>query len=129
MAMKRRNFIKLVTAGSLATSIPLNRNWAATDPDLVIQLSASPDSVSILKGLPTSVLRFTGRVLKGRRDALRQSGSYLGPILDLNRGEHVRIHFENNLDESSIVHWHGFIIPEAVDGHPRFAVPALSTIG
>ncbi len=127
--MKRRNFINLVTAGSLATRIPLNRNWAATDPDLVTQLSASPDSVPILKDQPTSVLRFTGRVLKGRRDALRQSGSYLGPILDLNRGEHVRIHFENNLDESSIVHWHGFIIPEAVDGHPRFAVPALSTIG
>ena len=127
--MKRRNFIKLVTGGSLAASIPLNRTWAATDPDLVIELSASPDSVSILKGQPTSVLRFTGRVLKGRRDALRQSGSYLGPILDLNRGEHVRIHFENNLDESSIVHWQGFIISEAADGHPRFAVPALSTIG
>jgi len=69
------------------------------------------------------VLRFHGEVLSGRQDALRSTSSYLGPTLDLRTGERVRIQFENRLPEASIIHWHGLIVPEHADGHPRFAVP------
>jgi len=42
--------------------------------------------------------------------------------VELRRGERVRIEFRNRLAEPSIIHWHGMIVPEAADGHPRFAV-------
>ncbi len=47
---------------------------------------------------------------------------YLGPIIRVKRGQKVRIHFHNQLAEESIIHWHGLVIPEAMDGHPRFAI-------
>ena len=95
---------------------------AATAPDLVLRLTAAPDTVRIRPGGETAVLRYTGQVLRGRADALRPSASYLGPTLELRRGERVRIEFRNRLADPSIIHWHGMIVPEAADGHPRFAV-------
>ena len=51
-------------------------------------------------------------------------GSYLGPILRVRRGQRVRVHFTNDLPEPSIVHWHGLLVPDDMDGHPRYAVGA-----
>lgn len=39
-----------------------------------------------------------------------------GPRLELTEGDHVRIHFVNNLPESTTVHWHGLIVPNSMDG-------------
>src|SRR5690606_1190803 len=72
---------------------------------------------------PTRVWRFTGRLLKGPADTLQTlPGSYLGPVIRLRRGQHVRVRFSNNLGEDSIVHWHGLDVPEKADGHPRLAI-------
>ena len=42
-----------------------------------------------------------------------------GPVLELKRGEPVRIVVRNNLDEPSGVHWHGLEIESFPDGVPR----------
>ena len=34
----------------------------------------------------------------------------------------MRIHFTNELPESSIIHWHGLHVPVTADGHPRLAI-------
>jgi FtsP/CotA-like multicopper oxidase with cupredoxin domain len=47
-----------------------------------------------------------------------------GPVLELKRGQPVRIQVHNNIDESSGVHWHGLEIPSYPDG-----VPGWSGIG
>ncbi|MEO8976565.1 MAG: multicopper oxidase domain-containing protein, partial [Casimicrobiaceae bacterium] len=78
--------------------------------------------MSIWHGSATDVLRYTAQVVSGRADALRPSAGYLGPTLEFRRGERVRIEFVNRIDESSIVHWHGMIVPAKDDGHPRFAI-------
>jgi uncharacterized cupredoxin-like copper-binding protein len=39
-----------------------------------------------------------------------------GPRLQLMEGDHVRINFHNALPESTTVHWHGLILPNAMDG-------------
>jgi blue copper oxidase len=41
---------------------------------------------------------------------------YLGPTLEMRRGERVRLHVDNGLDEGATVHWHGFELPAAADG-------------
>jgi bilirubin oxidase len=121
----RRNVLKALAAGGALSQVPagFRQAYAAAEPDLVLRLTAAPDRVSLWSGGQTQVLRFTAEVLRGRRDAVHPaaaSASYLGPVLDLRRGERVRIHFVNRTGEPSIVHWHGMLVPEAADGHPRF---------
>ena len=41
-----------------------------------------------------------------------------GPTLRATVGERVRINVKNNLKESSAVHWHGLLVPNAMDGVP-----------
>ncbi len=120
----RRDLLKAFAAGAALTRLPaaIAPAAAATEPDLVLRLTAAPDRLPLWPVETTSVLRFSGEVLRGRRDALRPSSAYLGPVLDLRRGERVRIHFVNRSGEPSIIHWHGMLVPEAADGHPRFAV-------
>jgi manganese oxidase len=44
-----------------------------------------------------------------------------GPILELKRGEPVRIVVKNNMDEPTGVHWHGLEIESFPDGVPGFS--------
>jgi len=106
--------------------VPGARMAAATDafsPDVEIELIAQPDEMQVLPGRPTAVWRFAGRVLKGSADALQPaSQAYTGPILKFRRGQKVRIRYLNRIPQPSNVHWHGLIVPERMDGHPRDVV-------
>ncbi|NNC53319.1 MAG: multicopper oxidase domain-containing protein, partial [Erythrobacter sp.] len=44
---------------------------------------------------------------------------YLGPTLEMRRGERVRLDVDNGLDDGATVHWHGFELPAAADGGPH----------
>jgi FtsP/CotA-like multicopper oxidase with cupredoxin domain len=120
----RRRFLSTTatSAATLAIPIQLRRAFAGEEADLVLRITASPGRVPIWSGPETWVLRYRAEILKGRRDAVRPASSYLGPTLELQRGERVRIHFENRMNEPSIIHWHGMIVPEVADGHPHHAV-------
>ncbi len=120
----RREVLQALGAGAALATAPwsLCAAPAGGSPDLVLRLTAAPGWVRIRAGGNTAALRYTGQVLRGRADALQPSPSYLGPTLDLRRGERVRIEFRNRLAEPSVIHWHGLLVPEAADGHPRFAV-------
>ncbi|MCB9139166.1 MAG: multicopper oxidase domain-containing protein [Caldilineaceae bacterium] len=137
LPMDRRTFLQLagwslMSAGFVACSAPqpLSPPAAAeeaasttSEPDLELALTAAPATAAILPGAETNVWRYTGEVLQGDPAALQTlEGSYLGPILRLRQGQRVRIHFINDLPEASIIHWHGLIVPEEMDGHPRYAV-------
>ena len=107
--------------------VPAERLFAQASerpaPDVELALAAVPDETSLLPGAPTSLWRFTGRVIRGPASTLQHvNGSYLGPVIRVRRGQRVRIRFENRLGEPSIVHWHGLDVPELADGHPRLVV-------
>lgn len=91
-------------------------------PDLELTLTAKPDEASLLPGASTQVWRYEGERLQGRESVLQAMEGYLGPVIRSQRGEKVRINFKNELDEESVIHWHGLIVPEEMDGHPRFAI-------
>lgn len=46
------------------------------------------------------------------------NGSAPGPTIQVNQGDRVRIIVENHLPEPTSMHWHGFEIPNAMDGAP-----------
>jgi FtsP/CotA-like multicopper oxidase with cupredoxin domain len=94
-------------------------------PDLEINLQAAPKTVQILTGQPTQVWSYAATLVKGDPTSLSAiPDSYLGPIIRVKKGQRVRVNFQNNLPQgqTSIVHWHGLILPEEMDGHPRFAI-------
>lgn len=63
-----------------------------------------------------------GFVLQAGAEApKRDSVRIPGPVLELKRGEPVRVVVKNNLDEPSGVHWHGLEIESYPDGVPGFS--------
>ena len=45
--------------------------------------------------------------------------NYLGPVISVTRGQHLRINFKNELSEDTTVHFHGITIPSHMAGHPH----------
>ncbi len=115
---------------SSTTNIPKQNTVARAPnpkfiPDLEINLQAATKTVQILAGQPTQVWSYAATLVKGDPTSLTAiPDSYLGPIIRVQTGQRVRVNFQNNLSpgQTSIVHWHGLILPEEMDGHPRFAI-------
>ncbi len=102
-----------------------NRTYGEDEfvPDLEIALKATNTEVPIFPGRPTEVWTFRGKVIKGNPEDLQTlEGSYLGPIIKVRKGQKVRIHFNNDIPDKSIIHWHGLHVPEEMDGHPRHVI-------
>jgi FtsP/CotA-like multicopper oxidase with cupredoxin domain len=124
MNITRRELLHLMGSGAAAgAAAPLSFAQPSFVPDVEMALRAAPGEARILPGAVTRVSRFTGRLIKGPSDSLRQiPDSYLGPTLRLRTGQKVRIRFRNDLGEPTIVHWHGMDMPAAMDGHPRLVI-------
>lgn len=131
--MNRRNFIKLGGMGATVLiawpfATPLKGFSADKNqkpnpdfkPDLDIELTAKEHKVSLFNGSDTRVWMFEGNLLSGDTTSLETMGdSYLGPIIRVRKGQKIRVRFQNQLPEESIVHWHGMHVPEEDDGHPK----------
>lgn len=133
--MKRRKFIHHIGLGSTILFIPLmtphlrlakgtrvNNLENRQDNSLRLRLSAVEDEVQILPGNPTRVWRFKGDVLNGPADSLVVTDSYPGPIIKAHKGDLFRAQFVNQIEDESIIHWHGLHVPEKQDGHPRYVI-------
>jgi len=132
--LSRREFLHTVGHGATAISLTAFLNaclpvqntqnlQASSAPDLEFRIRSIPDQANILDGPATQVWRYAGEVIKGNAENLQPiQGSYLGPILRARKGQQVRVHYENQIPQESIIHWHGMHVPESADGHPRLAI-------
>jgi len=95
------------------------------NPDIEIEMTARKAYIPILKKGPnTQVQKYYAKLLKGPKETLQHlKGNYLGPILNYEKGQKVRIYFNNSLSEPSIIHWHGLHVPQKSDGHPMYTIP------
>jgi len=85
-------------------------------PDVVaVELVASPFSLGLLRGRTSELLGY--------------SDSLPGPLIRARRGDQLRVHFENQLDEPTSVHFHGIRGPNAMDGVPEVTQPAVAPGG
>lgn len=93
-------------------------------PDVELEFTARQAQISILgSGPATEVQKFYANLLKGPQNTLKQlPDNYLGPVLNLRKGQKVRIFFNNKLNEPSIIHWHGLHVPQHSDGHPMYSI-------
>jgi FtsP/CotA-like multicopper oxidase with cupredoxin domain len=140
MDPSRRELLEAGAIGALWLGTGCGRRVSATTPaamgsparqpvDLDIALKATRAQVALdgSSARGTEVLRFEGKALAGPASAFSQDDAgYLGPTFRVRPGQRVRVAFDNELPEPSIVHWHGLDLSEENDGHPRFAVEAGS---
>jgi FtsP/CotA-like multicopper oxidase with cupredoxin domain len=135
--LSRRDFLYLAGLGAYALASNPERatgrgpapGWAPLD-DLDLELKASPATANLLPGRATSTWAYVGGVLAGDPSSVRPLASgYLGPVIRARRGQNLRVRFVNELDEPSIVHWHGLHVPADMDGHPRDVVGPGAVFG
>ena len=67
-------------------------------------ITAQPATVDIGQGVKAHALTF--------------NGSIPGPTFRLDVGDTVIVHFHNQLDEETGIHWHGIEVPNPIDGTP-----------
>lgn len=83
-----------------------------------LTIVSAPVRESILAGRKIDMLGYQVEY-GGRR--------FVNPVLRVATGTHLRVHYWNALDETSIVHWHGLTVDTNNDGHPHYAVGAGAT--
>lgn len=85
-----------------ALRLPLD--WAGDS------LIVAPANVAIWPGYSTAVSAINGGVP--------------GPTIRVRRGQEFAAWIQNNLGEPLVLHWHGVLAPQGMDGHPRDQVAA-----
>jgi bilirubin oxidase len=130
--VKHRSTIALLTlSGSLVAVSVAGQNYAASatlvasspsprpseesNPPVLVNVSklantvevsitAAVTTLTLMPGIKSEVFAYNGRVP--------------GPTLDVREGDHVIVHFRNNLPEPTTIHWHGIHLPFDSDGSP-----------
>ncbi len=153
----RREFLALSGLGAAALLADSVNATSATAADLEIALQATVFDAALWLGTPTRVWGYRGAVLRGDPSSVqpmptpnrgfgyptrlpaqsivapprhaRLPFTYLGPLISVQRGQRVRIHFTNQLPEATVMHWHGLHIAPEMDAHPSLLVaPGQSAI-
>ena len=57
--------------------------------------------------------------------AVGVNGAVPAPLVRLRDGQRVRLRVSNTLDEESSIHWHGLLVPFAMDGVPAVSFPGI----
>lgn len=120
MSIHRRQVMAGTAGAALGLALPSFGANAPVEADIHIELHAVLDRIELQAGAPTHVWRYRSRLLRGAAGVL--DTSMLAPVIRVRRGQRIRIDLSNGLPESTIIHWHGLHVPEAMDGHPRYAV-------
>src|SRR5205814_577059 len=91
-------------AGALALNPPLLVNISTLPKTVEVNLTAAITRLELQPGVVSEVFAYNGHVP--------------GPTLDVREGDHVIVHFKNDLPEPTTVHWHGIHLPFESDGSP-----------
>ena len=69
--------------------------------------------------IDNTTVNYTGKSV----EAMSINGQIPGPTLEFTEGEYAVINVYNDMDEETSIHWHGLLLPNAMDG-----VPYLTTV-
>jgi len=73
------------------------------DPNIIeFNLEASVGDFEFINGKPSMVYMYNNQ--------------FPGPVIEGQVGDTVIIHFTNSLPEPTTIHWHGLVLPSAMDG-------------
>ena len=129
--MKRREFIKSTGLSTISTLVgpSILLNACHTEEDMIGEpnwvLQGNFDRVLPIPPTVTSNVQLVSQTISGAMlsgnltSALSYRNGLLGPTIKANKGDVVNVQLQNNLSEKTNIHWHGLILPENMDGHPK----------
>jgi blue copper oxidase len=130
----RRRFMQHTVFGAAAALLPAlslakmgslrTKPSAGFNADVELEFVSEMVQIPVLANGPaTRVQKYSAKVLKGPKGVVQPlPDNYLGPILNFQQGQKVRVFYKNKLNEPSIIHWHGLHVPQSSDGHPMYSI-------
>jgi CopA family copper-resistance protein len=126
-ALTRRDFMRAAGAAGLITGLDALRPayaWSAP-ASLAGGASLQPRMVGD-DAVYDLVIDRTMIAIAGRRaSAVTVNGTVPGPLLNLYEGQNAVLRVHNRLDEDTSIHWHGVLVPRAMDGVPGVSFPGI----
>lgn len=110
--VKRRDFVTCAGATLCQAVLP---GLAAADTRADITLRIAPVALEIAPSHFISTIGY--------------NGSSPGPILRMREGKPVTVDVINDTDAAEFVHWHGLLLPAAVDGAEEEGTPSVPAGG
>ena len=116
----RRRFVQGIVIGGTASMLGglIRPAWGATAPRSTEILSGTEFDL-VVSEIPVN---FTGSAAT----AVAVNGTVPGPQLRLREGDTVSLRVTNRLSVPTAIHWHGFILPAAMDGVPGLSFPGIA---
>ncbi|HEY9084435.1 MAG TPA: multicopper oxidase family protein [Candidatus Tyrphobacter sp.] len=102
--MKRATFMRATGSAMAVLAIPPLSQRARASDLVEYTLTAAPLAFAPVPGVSLAALAYNGRLP--------------GPLLRVTHGQRVRVRYVNKTEIDTTVHWHGMIIPNAMDGVP-----------
>lgn len=100
--------VRLPEVPDLVRAVDTNR-----EPGIVeVELVAVRERVEYLQGRRTPVMAYRDGSVAG------SSVTVPGPMIEAQVGDRLIVHFRNELDEPTTIHWHGLRLPIEMDGDP-----------
>ena len=123
LALPRRQFLRAAALGGAGVGLAgLSPAWAQRlSPGLVRPLP-TVGGTDIALTIGKVAVKVDGKVSR----AVGVNGSVPAPLVRLKEGERVRLRVTNTLDEDSSIHWHGLLVPFAMDGVPGVSFPGIA---
>ena len=117
--MKRRDFVTYAGATLCQAMLPAATRAAGAPP----ATTAPPDIT--LRIAPVALEIAPSHFIS----TIGYNGTSPGPILRLREGKPVTVDVINDTDAAEFVHWHGLLIPSAVDGAEEEGTPPIPAGG
>lgn len=108
--MRRTAFLRRSAGAMIAAALPVA---SRASPSELVRYDLTARR---LRFAPSPGVSFAG---------LAFSGSVPGPFLRVTRGQRVCVHYRNRCGEPTAVHWHGMILPNAMDGVSGITQPPV----
>ncbi|TNF30706.1 MAG: multicopper oxidase family protein [Deltaproteobacteria bacterium] len=101
---------------ALPPEVPLPEVWG---PAVAADENPLPGVVEVTLTAAAKRVKLGGIQL----DMLAYNDQIPGPTLHAKVGDELVVHFHNDLDQPTTIHWHGLRVPDAMDGTPRVQEP------
>lgn len=125
-SLSRRGFVgRLAVAGALLAVGSWPRRLLAHGTQLARRAAARAGALGA-RTIDLSIGSLGVNVTGRRSTAVAINGTVPGPLLRLREGEELEINVTNRLGEATSIHWHGMLVPAAMDGVPGVSFPGIA---
>jgi CopA family copper-resistance protein len=123
LALPRRQFLRAAILGGAGAGLAgVTPAWArSVSHGVAAKAQGTLSGEDIRLTIAEAAFPVDGRM----GHAVTINGTVPAPLLRLREGQNVRITVDNQLNEDTSIHWHGFIVPFQMDGVPGISFPGI----